>query len=521
MIDRARLQTPRTPLGLLFEPDPAAQLNAAQAAHAHPPTADLLNTTIADLRAELRASLPLRGPVVATGHQVEFSHAGVWAKEVAVAALAEQLDGTPLHLIADSDTPKAPALKTFEYVDAELVKHLLTLPGLDLERSTEVQPRLETAAWRRVFAEAAERLPDASDTYLPLVRAVWDRHPAPQFDFTELMTAGRRAVENELGLGAIQQVCMSTLAQTRAFRSYAAYLLLNARPFAEAYNAAQQRYRQRHKLRNAARPVPALTIAGPRVGLPLWVLPPDGPRRHLYVRDDGDRIHLDGDGVCVGTLDKDLLADVDNHAAPWPIEEAGWRLRPRALILSSFARLFLADLFVHGIGGAKYDELTADFVQDCFQIAPAPDACVSATAYPPVETTGVTGAELRAAEHAARDVRFNPQRYLPEIPPRLRERRETLILRSKALRGQGPRYATMRREVFENIRATLSDILATAPQTVAALDERVTTLRAARQRDTQRLDREFWFALLPRPMLDELTARIRATVAAANADQPA
>ena len=39
----------------------------------------------------------------------------------------------------------------------------------------------------------------------------------------------------------------------------------------------------------------------------------------------------------------------------------GIRLRTRALTTTLFARYVLGDLFVHGIGGAKYDELGDDW----------------------------------------------------------------------------------------------------------------------------------------------------------------
>ena len=36
----------------------------------------------------------------------------------------------------------------------------------------------------------------------------------------------------------------------------------------------------------------------------------------------------------------------------------GFKIRSRALTNTLYARLFLGDLFIHGIGGGKYDEVT-------------------------------------------------------------------------------------------------------------------------------------------------------------------
>ena len=45
---------------------------------------------------------------------------------------------------------------------------------------------------------------------------------------------------------------------------------------------------------------------------------------------------------------------------------AGIRLRTRALTTTMFARFLLGDLFVHGIGGAKYDELGDEIARGFF-----------------------------------------------------------------------------------------------------------------------------------------------------------
>ena len=45
------------------------------------------------------------------------------------------------------------------------------------------------------------------------------------------------------------------------------------------------------------------------------------------------------------------------------LEAHGFKIRTRALTTTMFARLFLADLFIHGIGGGIYDELTDRIIE--------------------------------------------------------------------------------------------------------------------------------------------------------------
>src|SRR5262249_56991840 len=58
---------------------------------------------------------------------------------------------------------------------------------------------------------------------------------------------------------------------------------------------------------------------------------------------------------------------------------AGFKVRSRALTNTLFARLFLADLFIHGIGGAKYDELTDEIIRRFYGFAPPAYMVLSAT----------------------------------------------------------------------------------------------------------------------------------------------
>ena len=60
------------------------------------------------------------------------------------------------------------------------------------------------------------------------------------------------------------------------------------------------------------------------------------------------------------------------------------RIRTRALITTLAARLLLGDLFLHGIGGAKYDHVTDRLIADFFGLEPPGYMVVSGTLHLPV-----------------------------------------------------------------------------------------------------------------------------------------
>jgi len=52
------------------------------------------------------------------------------------------------------------------------------------------------------------------------------------------------------------------------------------------------------------------------------------------------------------------------------LEAVGLKVRSRALTTTLFARVCLGDLFMHGLGGGKYDELTDDLIRRFFGLEP-------------------------------------------------------------------------------------------------------------------------------------------------------
>ena len=73
----------------------------------------------------------------------------------------------------------------------------------------------------------------------------------------------------------------------------------------------------------------------------------------------------------------------------------GIKLRSRALTTTLMARLILGDLFLHGIGGAKYDELTDQLFRRFFDIEPPGFMILSATMHLPIDRPRVSAEDAR------------------------------------------------------------------------------------------------------------------------------
>jgi hypothetical protein len=125
------------------------------------------------------------------------------------------------------------------------------------------------------------------------------------------------------------------------------------------------------------------------------------------------------------------------------LERDGLKIRTRALTTTLFARLLIADAFVHGIGGGLYDELTDELMTRLFGLQPPAFLVVTGTLHLPLPRFGSSIEQLRMAQRAVRDLDWNPQRHLDSAA--LRQRHAELLTTATATRRQ-------RRARFEALR---------------------------------------------------------------------
>jgi len=81
-------------------------------------------------------------------------------------------------------------------------------------------------------------------------------------------------------------------------------------------------------------------------------------------------------------------------------------VRPRALITTMFARLLASDLFVHGIGGAKYDQLTDQIIVDFFGVDPPRYVTATGTWRLPTGFPEIHRSDITTRKEALRNIRF-------------------------------------------------------------------------------------------------------------------
>lgn len=304
--------TPPDPLRI--EPAPGAWTLAEQPATG--PLAELRRT----LREEL--GLPADRPIIMTGHQCDWWHAGVVSKYAAMTRAADTLGAHAARLWVDQDTNDPTQLR-YPASDGS---------GGITERSWEFAPETpvapETPTGARDPIDPAPPPTDLHDAARAgSLDAIRDAMLGARREPTlarQVARAVRTLAPAWTGDDRGSDVFTLDLARTDAFGALVVRMANDPPACTRAYNDAAGAHPDA-----GIRP---LTLRGSRIELPLWRVRPGEPRLPVYA----------------GQLD----------AIP------RGQLAPRALLMTGLLRLCACDLFIHGTGGAGYAPVTAQWFEE-------------------------------------------------------------------------------------------------------------------------------------------------------------
>ncbi|HMP16158.1 MAG TPA: hypothetical protein PKD72_03975 [Gemmatales bacterium] len=443
------------------------------------------------------SSQPLKRPYILTGHQPELYHPGVWAKNLGIHELAKKLAGSSLNLNVDADLCKTTSLK-IPVDQGEKPDRLIPWnPPSAPAPFEEWQCQDENA-----FTEAGQQLVQQSHTWpwQPIFPEFWNEvqkhtHRTPNIPLRWLLA--RQTLERQIHL-ANQEFLMSHWCTTPFFRWLLGVFHADADRFASIYNEELHRYRRDHRIRSSHHPVADLLQTEEFVELPFWCWPAGTSQRgRLCLERKSSRF------LCL--LPREQILPV-GWEPTWPLgkqEASGqWKIRPKALITSMMFRLFVADLFVHGIGGAIYDELTDRIFARFWNITLPRFAIITATLRLPWNRDAIAPEQPRALRQTLRRMHWNPDRFLSggesAAVAFLQEEKNRWITQPLE-----PFQRRERHEQLEVIRQQLQPFIEPARQ--QKLDE-LQRVQHQQKWDEHHFSREYAWILYPRHQLLSLLA---------------
>src|SRR5271157_2466855 len=291
----------------------------------------------------------------------------------------------------------------------------------------------------------------------------------------------RRELEGHWGVSNLE-IPLSQVCQTEGFCWFASHLLAQLPRFQRIHNAALAEYRAVYGIRSKNHPVSALGVQGEWREAPFWVWRQGQPRRRPLLVLQGSRtMFLRIAGEDDPLIELPLSPDREACCAVERLHDLATRsirLRTRALTTTMFCRYLLGDLFIHGIGGAKYDELGDSIARRFFGIEPPEFLTLSLTAWLGLPDQTATPSELATLERALRDLVYNPDRHLseplsPQVRKLINDRREAIARESSIRRERIARFRAIRainEALQELVRESLHSLQIRRSQVVRDLE---------------------------------------------------
>lgn len=377
------------------------------------------------------------------GHQPELFHPGVWFKNFLMSEIGKQTDSIGMQVIVDHDVARSDSLRVpylqspnpirsinaSHRTESELAQRSITLPIRG-----ESQPRMpwhstltryaDPESWKRTLANIEQ-----SATSCGLAEPLIHRHQellknciASQKNIGDAFSEFRHRLEMSHGVFNLE-VPLGYLCSDSALGFFLQHCVRNAESLWSSYNRCRDAYRARHRIRNQGQPVLELLRNQSSIELPFWIYQENQPvveRKRMWASSlpDNQMLLCDHAQPDQATVSAIVPLAEEQLAEAWgKIAERGICIRPRALMTTLYLRCFVADLFVHGIGGGTYDELTDDIIMAWIGIDPPIYLTSSASLHLPLKVNQESEAieptaSRNSIERALHLMRSVPERYL-------------------------------------------------------------------------------------------------------------
>ncbi|MBU4349929.1 hypothetical protein KJ599_06365, partial [bacterium] len=401
--------------------------------------------------------------IIQTGHQPVFFHPGIWIKniflnELLKSSLLEKSLG--LNIILDNDICKdlnlsLPALSSTGNLKLERVNFLSPsfAPNLPFEEypcpSLELITKFNRDIIHRLKPLESENK-DILNNFKNFGRCLEDSSRRcsqnnKRANLGEFLGLARHLYEKEIEPTYLE-IPFSQICNSDEFLSFFLEIIKNIKSFSEIYNKKLDEYRKLFKIRTQAHPSPNLMIKENLIEIPFWIWKEGDQRRKIFIlrEEEGNYLYNDSYGK-IFLIEEDGLKSLSSLKTL--LKERGLKIRPKALLLTLYNRLFISDLFIHGLGGAKYDLVTDEIIREFFKVEPPHFLVVSCTLYLNFKSSsGTSNSKISALKKKIRDLEFNPQRYIDEL---------SLTKKEKNQIGE---LAEKKTQLIKKIKETLSPI---------------------------------------------------------------
>ena len=443
--------------------------------------------------------------ITETGHSPILAHPGVLIKHGLINSIAKKVNGIGVNMVVDNDAchDNYLSIPDINGMDSsvERIEFLSSLYNLAFEEIMYTDST-QLMSFKESVLKALHN-PDMKRTFEDFINIVINLSGQTQ-QFSDLFTYARHAFLLRFGICNLE-VPVSLISETEPFLNFFLHITANARSFVDIYNAKLREYRRLKKISSKANPLPDLMEKGYVVELPFWIWREGKSRKNLFASVANNRhisiicenkivTHFDFGENCNSSGNLERLKDLIN---------TGIKFRPKAIVNTMYSRMFFSDLFIHGIGGAKYDLVTDEIIREFFGVEPPAYATVSATLHLPYKPFNASNDDVIALKHVIKDMDYNPDRYASgEIMEDAGM--ESMVSEKKELIAREAHNSEERHRSFDRLR-----------ELNALMKEKIRPLIKEKEKEQEDLEkrlrynsivtnREYPFCIYPELMLREL-----------------
>lgn len=361
-------------------------------------------------------------PIIQTGHEPILYYPGVWIKNHLTQYLAKKVGGVGVNMIVDNDecnrgfmyvpilSEKPATVQKVAFVEGKDNVAYEEIVFDDLRTILQFKEEVLTLLRKDVLSEKMRATYEYMQAaFEEFVNRVVEYYRQGCIGMVGLLTAARCVLEEDFCVDNLE-VPVSWMCNSDGFYHFLLHIIYEAERFAKIYNEKLSEYRGIHKIRSRANPLPDIKIAGNLIELPFWMWRAGGQRYKCYMMREGQSIKITNGADVFVTLGKSEEAE-NNISLLKAFNEGQTKIRPRAITTTMFSRLFFSDVFVHGIGGAKYDTITDEIIKEFFGVDPPAFIVSSATLFLPFDIFNGDMRTLQALQHELNDMCYNPERY--------------------------------------------------------------------------------------------------------------
>ena len=286
-------------------------------------------------------------PIVMSGHQPVIYHSGLLEKVVRLESLAQTTGAIPINVSIDTDEGDGGRVLWPAVCGEDVTLKSQTVgTSAALFKDQRVRGAQEVSA---IFQEVQRDLNESGRAELvPCIERV--RHSYEALSEESIVDANA-IVRLVMTKGRYLELPLSRIIELPTSRTFITVLLRDNERFVSMYNSTLEAYRRDHNIKNVANPFPNMVVDENSIEVPFWRV------------DSGSRAPV--------KLQKGLTQGADEKGM----------VAPRGSIVTLLLRGLCSDLFIHGLGGAKYDRFVDSFALAYWGISLPPFVVASATRY--------------------------------------------------------------------------------------------------------------------------------------------